>query len=220
MNFVVVGCGRVGSELSYRLFQSGHHVIVVDSNKESFNHLREDFRGRTVEGEALSQDTWQRADMEHVDGIAVVTNSDTLNVVIAHLVRSHYPQVKQILVRNYDPAMKEMLETFGYQYISSTSWGAERLRELLQDSAFGVVFSAGNGEVEIYEMFIPAAWSGATVGALLNNCAEVVCVALTRGGRAQFPSADLTLCSEDILTVSATLEGMKSLRARLQEKEA
>ncbi|GAB4538573.1 MAG: NAD-binding protein [Anaerolineales bacterium] len=220
MNFVVVGCGRVGSELSYRLFKNGHQVIVVDSNKESFKRLNADFRGRIVEGEALSQDTWQRADVEHVDGVAVVTNSDTLNAVIAHLIRSHYPQVKQILVRNYDPSMKEMLETFGHQYISSTSWGAERLQELLIDSAFGAVFSAGNGEVEVYEMSIPPAWNGVSVEALLSGCKDVVCAALTRAGRAQLPASDTTLQSGDILTVSATLEGVKVLRARLKEKEA
>jgi len=26
MNFIVVGCGRVGAELSFRLFKSGHQV--------------------------------------------------------------------------------------------------------------------------------------------------------------------------------------------------
>ena len=35
MNFIVVGCGRVGAELAYRLFKSGHQVVVVDSSKET-----------------------------------------------------------------------------------------------------------------------------------------------------------------------------------------
>jgi 6-phosphogluconate dehydrogenase (decarboxylating) len=39
MNFIVVGCGRVGAELSYRLFKSGHQIVVVDNNKETFNRL-------------------------------------------------------------------------------------------------------------------------------------------------------------------------------------
>ena len=48
MNFVVVGCGRVGAELSYHLFSRGHQVVVVDINKEAFNRLHPDFRGRTI----------------------------------------------------------------------------------------------------------------------------------------------------------------------------
>lgn len=217
MNFVVVGCGRVGSELSYRLYKNGHQVVVVDNKKESFNRLHHEFRGRAVEGEALMQDTWKRADMDHVDAVAVVTNSDTLNAVIGHIISAHYPQIKQVLIRNYDPSMREMHKAFGLQFISSTSWGAERFQELMIDSNFRAVFSAGNGEVELYEMFISEKWEGMTVSALLNNCDGTVCAALTRAGHAELPTPEMKLHSGDILTVSATLEGIKSVRARLQE---
>ena len=48
MNFIIVGCGRVGAELSHHLFKRGHQVVAVDSNKEAFNRLHPDFRGRTL----------------------------------------------------------------------------------------------------------------------------------------------------------------------------
>ena len=218
MNFIVIGCGRVGAELSYRLYKNGHQVVVVDSNKDAFNRIHSDFHGRTVEGEALSADTLKRAGLEHPDGVAVVTNSDTMNAVIGHTIRVHYPQVKQVLVRNYDPAMREMLEAFGLQIVSSTAWGAERLQELLIDPSFRAVFSAGNGEVELYEMYIPQSWNGRAVSVLLDGCKnKVVVAALTRAGRAELPSPETILKSDDVLTVSTTLEGVTTLRARLQE---
>jgi trk system potassium uptake protein len=218
MNFIVVGCGRVGSQLSYQLFKNGHKVVVVDSNKNSFNRLHSDFHGRTVEGYELSADTLTRAGVPTADGVAVVTNSDTMNAVIGHAIRSHYPQVKRVLVRNYDPAMREMLEAFGLQIISSTAWGAERLQELLIDASFHAVFSAGNGEVELYEISIPEVWNGRSVSALLAGCTNTIVVAaLTRAGRAELTSPETALKSGDILTVSATLEGVTALHARLQE---
>ena len=218
MNFIVIGCGRVGAELSYRLYKNGHHVVVLDSNKDAFNRIHSDFHGRTVEGEALSADTLKRAGLEHADGVAVVTNSDTMNAVIGHTIRIHYPEVKQVLVRNYDPAMREMLEAFGLQIVSSTAWGAERLQELLIDPSFRAVFSAGNGEVELYEMYIPQNWDGRIVSALLDGCKNnVVVAALTRAGRAELPSPDSVLKSGDVLTVSTTLEGVTTLRSRLQQ---
>ncbi|WP_345326333.1 TrkA family potassium uptake protein [Candidatus Villigracilis proximus] len=218
MNFIVIGCGRVGAELSYRLFKNGHQVVVVDSKKDAFNRIHSDFRGRTVEGEALSMDTLTRAGMDKADGVAVVTNSDTMNAVIGHTIRTHYPQVKQVLVRNYDPAMREMLEAFGLQIVSSTAWGAERLQELLIDPSFRAVFSAGNGEVELYEMYITEKWNGRSIAALLEGCKNAVIVAaLTRAGRAELPASDTLLKSGDVLTVSTTLEGVTALRGRLQE---
>lgn len=217
MNFVVVGCGRVGAELSYRLFKNGHQVVVVDNDPKSFNRLHPDFRGRTVEGETLSADTFERAGVDKTDGVAVVTNSDPMNAVIGHAIRTHYPQVKQIIVRNYDPAMRGMLEAFGLQIVSSTAWGAERVQELLIDPSFRAVFSAGNGEVELYEMYITPKWDGLAVSSLLNGCKDTVCAALTRAGRAELPAADTKLKTGDVLTVSATLDGVKALRARIQE---
>lgn len=217
MNFIVLGCGRFGAELSYRLFQSGHQVVVVDNEQKSFNRLHADFRGRTVVGEALSADTLSRADAAHADGVAVVTNSDVLNAVIGHSVRVHYPNVKQVIVRNYDPAMRDMLEAFGLQLVSSTAWGAERMQELLVDPSFRAVFSAGNGEVEMYEMYVSQKWDGMTVSELLKGCGEIVSVALTRAGRAEMPSQDAVLRQGDVLMVSATFEGVKAMRAKLQE---
>ena len=217
MNFIVVGCGRFGAELAYRLFTNGHQVAVVDANPQAFNRLHADFRGRTVEGDSLAADTLSRAAAEKADGVAVVTNSDTMNAVIGHTLRVHYPNVKQVIVRNYDPAMREMLEAFGLQIVSSTAWGAERVQELLLDPSFRAVFSAGNGEVELYEMFISEKFGGSTISALLNGCNGIVCAALTRAGRAELPGPNAVLQKGDILTVSATLEGVQSLRAKLGE---
>lgn len=215
MNFVVVGCGRVGAELSYRLYKNGHQVVVVDSDPKSFNRLHPEFRGRTTQGDAISADTLERAGIEKAQGIAVVTNSDTMNAVVGHTVRTHYPNVKQIIVRNYDPAMREMLEAFQLQLVSSTAWGAERVQELLIDPSFRAVFSAGNGEVEMYEMTIPSQWEGKRLAELMAGCPDCIAIALTRAGRAELPSAESTLSAGDILTVSATLEGMKVLRAHI-----
>ena len=218
MNFIVIGCGRVGSELAYRLHQNKYQVVVVDNNRASFNRLHPNFHGRTVEGEVLSLDTFTRAGVAASDGVAVVTSSDTLNAVIGHAIRSNFPQVKRVLVRNYDPAMREMLESFGLQVISSTAWGAERIQELLVDASFRAVFSAGNGEVELYEMYIPEKWNERTVSALLSGCKDtIVIAALTRAGRAELVSPDTMINSGDILTVSATLEGVTALHARLYE---
>lgn len=218
MNFIVVGCGRVGAELAYRLFKNEHQVVVVDSNRQSFNRLHPDFRGRTTEGDALSADTLERAGIEKADGIAIVTNSDTMNAVVGQTVRTHYPQVKQIIVRNYDPAMRDMLEAFGLQIVSSTAWGAERVQELLIDPSFRAVFSAGNGEVELYEITIPLEWAGRKIQEIISASQDSVAVALTRAGRAGLPLPESQLLEGDILTVSATLDGVKTLRACLSGK--
>src|SRR5690349_15909914 len=105
MNFIVVGCGRVGAELCYHLFRRGHHIVVVDINKEAFNRLHPDFRGRTLEGEGLAEGVLERAGIREADGLAAVTNSDTLNAVVAHAARIIY-NVPNVVARNYDPNLR------------------------------------------------------------------------------------------------------------------
>ena len=156
MNFIVVGCGRVGAELCYHLFKNGHQVVVVDIDKESFNRLHPDFRGRTLEGEGLAEGVLERAGIREADGLAAVTNSDTLNAVVAHAARTVY-NVPNVVARNYDPNLRPIIEAFGLQTVGSTYWGAQRVEELLINPSQRAVYSAGNGEVEVYEVQHPRA---------------------------------------------------------------
>ncbi len=54
MNVIVVGCGRIGSELAFHLFQQGHTVVVLDKDQSAFKNLPPDFRGRTLSGDGGS----------------------------------------------------------------------------------------------------------------------------------------------------------------------
>jgi trk system potassium uptake protein TrkA len=217
MNFIVVGCGRVGAELCYHLFMRGHHVVVVDINKDAFNRLHPDFRGRTLEGEGLAEGVLERAGIREADGLAAVTNSDTLNAVVAHAARTIY-NVPNVVARNYDPNLRMVIEAFGLQTVGSTYWGAQRVEELLMNPLQRMVYSAGNGEVEVYEVQIPEEWSGRTIRELLDPLDQCFPVALSRAGRSSLPTPEITLQTGDMLDVSSTFEGIGALTARLSKK--
>ena len=214
MNFFVIGCGRVGSELAFRLNKHGHQVVVIDTKREALNSLPPDFRSRTIEGDVLTEQMLERAGIADADGLATVTNSDTLNAVVAHIARTIY-KVPIVVARNYDPVMLPVLEAFGLNVVSSTSWGAQRIQELMLDPSFRTIFSAGNGEVEIYEMMIPPACDGKILGDLMQDNQECLPVALTRAGRALLPDTGTVLQAGDMLNVSATFAGIKALRTQL-----
>lgn len=214
MKYIVVGCGRVGAELANRLNQQGHEVTVVDQSEDAFHNLSADFHGRTVEGEVLNQHVLRRAGIEEADGLAAVTTLDSLNAVVAHAAREVF-HVPRVVARNYDPQRRALYEAFGLQVVGSSSWGAQRIEEMLYHPDVRTVFSAGNGEVEIYEVTVPAAWQGRHLAELVAGD-EVRILAHTRGGRAQLPESDLVLQPGDLLHVSATLAGIQAVRARLQ----
>jgi trk system potassium uptake protein len=215
MNMIVVGCGRVGSELAYSLFLRGHKVVVIDHISAAFNNLPSDFRGRTVEGDPLSQDVLRRAGFENADGVALVTNSDSLNAVVAHLAREVYG-ISNVVARNYDPHWRSLYDAFNLQMVSSSSWGAQRIEERLYQAEMRSIFMAGTGEVEIYEFTVPAGWAGKPLKDMLP-LDECIPAGLTRAGRALLPTADTILAEGDILLVSATLDGIEELRGRMAQ---
>lgn len=217
MFFLIVGCGRVGAELAFRLYQQEHEVAIIDFLGGSFSHLDPRYRGRTVAAEVLSEDVLQKAGIDQADGLAAVTNSDTVNAVVGHLARTVY-HIPNVVVRNYDPRFLPLHEAFGLQVVASTAWGAQRIEEMLYHPQGRTVFSAGNGEVEVYEVGVPEAWEGRGIQGVIESTGCLP-VAVTHAGKALLPTSDLRLQAGDLLLVSATLEGIETLRRRLAEAE-
>lgn len=213
MRVVVVGCGRLGAELAGRLFQRGHEVSVVDADEGAFRKLPPDFEGRIGEGEAINRDVLHRAGIEKADAVAVVTDSDIMNAVVGHLAREYY-HINNVVVRNHDARYRPILEAYNLQLISALSWGSQRIEEMIYHADVKAVFSAGNGEVEVYELAVPAAWSGRRMREILGENVALP-VSITRAGRAMLPSLDMVIEEGDILHVSATLDGVEALRKRI-----
>lgn len=213
MNVIVIGCGRVGAELAYRLYKNGHQVTVIDRHPEAFKNLPEDFRGRTLEGDVLSEAVLHRAGIDNAQGVAAVTSSDSLNGVIGRVASEIY-HIPHVAVRNYNPRWRELLEAFGLQVVGSSSWGAQRMEELLEGGSVHPLVSAGNGEVEICDMMIPASWDGKTVQELaaIGPC---IVAAVTRAGRGMMPTPDMVLKAGDVVHVSTSTTGMTPLRQKI-----
>jgi trk system potassium uptake protein TrkA len=218
MYVIVVGCGRVGAELAMLLSRREHDVTVIDQVGSSFSHLDPAWRGRTIEAEAMAEGVLERAGIRHAQGLAAVTNSDAVNAVVAHVARTVF-EVPGVVARNYDPRWRPLHEAMGLTMVSSTAWGAQRVEELLETGRLRPVLSAGNGEVEVYELAVPDLWHGRPLGELTAGV-ECAPVSLTRGGRAALPKLDSRLEADDVLQVGASLDAAALLRRRLFGEEA
>jgi len=212
---IIVGCGRVGVELAQSITQQGRPVAVIDANPRSFDRLGIEFRGRMIQGDAMDADALRRAGIETAHGLAAVTSSDSANIVTARIARDIY-KVAHVVARIYDPMRGPIYEKLGLQTIASSSWGATRIEQLLLHSGMESVYSAGNGEVQLYEITVPASWAGQRLSDVVP-AGEASPAALARGGRGQLPNAETRLQAGDILQISATAEGAAVLHARLAD---
>ena len=213
MKVIVVGCGRMGADLAYQLYKGNHIVTVVDKDLGSFNKLPPDFRGRMIEGDALNQDVLLRAGIQSADALTSLTDLDSVNMVVGHIAH-HIFQIANVVVRNNYSNSRPFYETFNLQVVSPLNWGAQRVEEMLQHTDIQAVFSAGNGEVEVYEILLPDHWTGSTMEKLFND-QQCQLVAVTRGGKAFLPSLDLELNTGDMIHISTTNDGIKAIREKI-----
>ncbi len=213
MTYIVVGCGRVGADLADRLSQRGFEVSIIDQEPTAFLSLSPDFKGRTLEGDALDRHLLERAGIREAEAFAAVTDSDALNAVVGHVAKAAY-QVAHVVVGNFDPKHRPLFEAFGLQTVSAGTWGAQRIEELMVHSGPQVVYEAGNGEIGVYELKIPASWDGRSLQDLLAG-SQSLPVAVTRAGRAELPGEATRLQAGDVVHVSATLDGVQAVEARL-----
>ncbi len=131
MNIVILGCGRVGSELAKRLVTEHHQITVIDQSNAAFDRLGATFPGRLVLGTGIDEDVLRRAGIEHADVFVAVTNWDNTNVMAAQVARDLFG-VKRIVCRLYDPLREEIYRSLGLETICPTLWGVNRIEEILK----------------------------------------------------------------------------------------
>lgn len=214
MNIIIVGCGRVGVELALALHQD-HVVSVVDRNSHSFDRLGLHFSGRTIQGHGMDRSVLERAGIENANALATVTSSDNVNAIVARVARDIY-RVNRVVARVYNPRRASIYEKLNLQTVSSSTWGAHRIEQLLVHPGMQSISSAGNGEVQVYEMTIPSEWSGHLLSELVPM-EHSIPVALARNGKGILPRSETILEPQDILQVSSTPEGVRILRERIHE---
>lgn len=210
MKVIVMGCGRVGEQLSLLLLNEGHQVTVIDYNPQALARLGPGFKGRTVLGVGFDQDVLVRAGIGAADAFAATSSSDNANIIAARIARNHF-RVPRVVARLFDPRRAEIYQRLGLLTISSTTWGAERIRQLLTHSDLDPVLTFGSGEVCLLTVETPHHLVGRMVRHLTVP-GEIQVIAITRHGHALIPQEGAEFHSGDLLhlvVLASSLERVK-----------
>jgi trk system potassium uptake protein TrkA len=213
MKIIVIGCGGVGAGLAQMLSKHTHQVTVVDNNPVAFERLGSSFKGRTVMGVGFDHDVLIQAGVERSDGLAAVTNSDDTNVVIAQVARQIF-YVPRVVARLYDIRQAEIYKRLGIQTIAPTSWGINRIADLLLYSPLETIFSLGSGDVELVEAELPQLLVGKTVRDLILT-GEIHVVSITRANKTFLPTLGTIFREKDLLHLAVLTTSTNRLKELL-----
>jgi len=185
MKVIIMGCGRVGEQLARLLSEEGHDIAVIDYDSSALARLGDNFRGKKVKGIGFDKDVLVEAGIEQADAFAATSASDNANVVAARIARNIF-LVPKVVARLYDPRRAEIYQRLGLLTISSTTWGAERIRELLTHSALDPILTFGSGEVCLLTVETPPMLVGRMVKHI-SIPGEIQVITITRQGHAFIP---------------------------------
>ena len=124
---MIIGCGRIGAYVAKRLAAAGHQVCVVDQDAESFARLEDGFAGRTVLGPGFDQAVLEQAEVAQADAVAVLTNVDTANFMVARAVSELFG-VRRVTVRVNDPEFSSVFSELGLDTVNVPDLVLSRIR--------------------------------------------------------------------------------------------
>lgn len=81
MNIVLVGAGRMGKEMAFRLTDEGHDVTVVDSDEDCLEQLSNTVDVMTMLGNGADYSVLSQAGVSEADLLIAVTNDDAVNML-------------------------------------------------------------------------------------------------------------------------------------------
>jgi trk system potassium uptake protein TrkA len=217
VHVVVVGCGRVGSELAGTLEKDGHTVAVVDKNKSAFRRLPQGFGGRAVVGFGFDRDHLIEAGIEEAGALAAVTNGDNSNILTARIARENFG-IERVVARIYDPRRAVIYQRLGIPTVATVTWTTDQIRRRLLPGEERTGWIDPSGKVCFVERELPLAWAGKKL-APLNEPGRFWLTDVTRLGAARVMAPDFIGQEGDVLRFVSATDALDSLRQRLEQKE-
>jgi trk system potassium uptake protein TrkA len=211
MYVIIVGCGRVGSELAKLLSNEGHNVVVIDKSAGSFDRLGGTFNGLTMVGNGFDLTLLKQVGIEKADAFCAVTNGDNSNLISAQVAKKIF-KVPKVLARVYDPQRAHIYAALGLDIISGTMLFASMLRDKIIESRFSS-YLIETKELGVIEIDVQANLAGKTI-AELNIPGDFLVVAIRRLEGVIVPDLKTALRLKDTLMAVVKVASLEKIRQK------
>jgi trk system potassium uptake protein len=216
MKIIVMGCGRVGSTVSRLLAKIGHDVTVIDhQDPTALTRLGADFKGRVIHGVGFDRDILLEAGIESAEAFVAASPSDNANIVAARTARNIF-RVPRVIARLYDPLRAEVYQRLGLPTISTTTWGAERIVEVVTHTDLDVIHLFQDQYATLVRVEAPARFNGHKV-MQMNIPGEMMVVGITRDAHTFIPVSGTEFQEGDTIYLTAIPSAMRRLEDLLGE---
>ena len=116
MKIIVLGAGKVGSNIAKNLSVQSYDVCVIDKAVSRLKKLQSEYDLAIVSGHASHPDVLKKAGIDSDTILISVTNDDEVNIVACQIAKQIF-DVKKTICRLSDSSYIENISAFGKEMI-------------------------------------------------------------------------------------------------------
>ena len=219
MNIIIVGGGKVGTEIIAALCPEGHNIAVIDTDPEVVAELSSEYDILGVHGSGVTINVLEQAGAGKSDLLIATNNMDEINILSCVIARRL--GVRGTIARVRDPEINSqvwfMREELGVSMMVNPEYTTAReISRMLRIPSAAHVESFAKGRIDMVELILPEGSSLA--GVALKDMhhkisgARVLVCAVQRAGedKAIIPTGDFVLHEGDRIHFSADHDQISS----------
>lgn len=126
MRIIVVGFGRLGTQVVKHLDTQQNEVIVIDKQRELLRRPDRDPNVRFLAGNATDPDLLREAGAEKAAALIALTRDENTNLMVAQVARTVF-NIPKVMAVVYDPDREPSYRAAGIETMALTVAGAEFL---------------------------------------------------------------------------------------------
>lgn len=220
-NVIIVGCGRVGSQLANLLSDNGDNVCCIDRSADAFANLGSSFNGSTVQGMGFDEDVLEKAGINDCDVLTAVTQSDNTNLMCAEVASRLY-DVPLVIARLYNPDHESAYSQIGVDYVCGTSLVADEIFTKVVSAHGSHVTTFGDCEVVEFSLNLGDIGDGGRKSIHVSDFERehrlrVVAFERADGSSSSIPSDDSVLYNGDIVLACVKIDSIDLLTGYIQK---
>ncbi|MDD5495840.1 MAG: TrkA family potassium uptake protein [Candidatus Omnitrophica bacterium] len=209
MNIMIVGCGRVGSQLAILLSQEGYNVTIIDRDAEALKRLGTTFNGVTAVGNGFDEKLLRELKIDKQNAFVAVTSGDNTNLMASQIAKKIF-KVPRVMARVYDPKRADIYRKLGMDTISGTALVAAMIRDKIVENRF-TSYLVERGELGVIEIMVDKELRGKRVSELTIPD-EFLVVVIERKKAVIIPQPDTRIELDDKLMGVVRTTSLKKVK--------
>jgi trk system potassium uptake protein TrkA len=154
MYIIIAGAGIIGFEITRKLVESKHDVVVIDKNPEVCEAVYAETGALTIQGNATNIDILERAGASKADVILCLMHFAADNIACSLLAKSL--GIPRIIARLRNPRYRQALNLSGVTTIvSMADLLVNQIMMEVEQPKVKRIMTLGGGRADIYAVNIP-----------------------------------------------------------------